>query len=894
MKLLPLLMTIVLGSLCARSQTPTRYNIRGRILDEASRSPLADATINLLYAKDSTSAHFTSFSINNGSFAIAGIPQGHYIVFITYLGYQPLLKTLPGNFKEESPDLGDIRLIRTGVNLSQVEVIESRSPVSMKVDTMEYNASYYKTKETSTMEVLLKKIPGIEITPDGNIKINGKPVKTIMIDGHPYFGNNTRLAVENLLAGMAEKIQLIDRKPELDGQNTGGNQETEKAINITIKKDHLNSINGFLSAGYGSSDKFTGKTSINYFTKDRQLTFLAGGNNMNGFMDNMASANGNGLTRSLNTGINYNQTLSKKINISGSYYIDNTRTEVLTGSLRQNFLKDSSFYYRQNSDNLDNNTAHSLDLTFNYKIDSLSTLTILNRLNYREKSNDFQNDYSSFVNPDFLINKGTTHNSSKENTRSYVTNWTYNRTFKQPGRRLVAGFNLGHGNNRSDAYNASNTKYQLSDGQQSGDSLKQFNTQKGDNKVFQATLNYTQPIIRDWFIDLSYIYTNVSNYLDKQVYGFNYPKLVYDKFDDSLSGKFTNISRTRFGGLMLRYKGSKLEYAAGINMVNNTLINQNMDHPDNPEISLFKIFPNVFVNYDFDRNNKLNATYNSNVQSPGIEQLRPIPDNSNPLYITIGNPDLKATRTDNYTLGFRSVAPKTSRTLYAFGVLSFEYNKIVSTTNIDSLGRQVSKSVNVNGAYNASLYIMNTFPLKNLRTSINSSTSFNFNKDFASTNGNLGQVNKSSISQSLSFSYTHKELFDLMLSAQAVYNKAHYFLQETANTAYFDYLFSMDGNINLPLGFTIGTNFNYILNTGRAPGYNADQLLLNAMISKSVLPQSRGQLKLQVFDLLDRNISYVRNTTPGYIEDVQANPIKRFVMLGFTYYFKPNVANGSK
>jgi hypothetical protein len=225
--------------------------------------------------------------------------------------------------------------------------------------------------------------------------------------------------------------------------------------------------------------------------------------------------------------------------------------------------------------------------------------------------------------------------------------------------------------------------------------------------------------------------------------------------------------------------------------------------------------------------------------------------------------------------------------LYVSAVFSLQSYKFISSTIIDDLGRQVTYPINISGAYTGGLYMGNSFPLKTLKTTINTSTSLNLTRDFASANGSIGKVETQSLRQTIGFSYTHRQLFDLMFSGGMAYNCARYFLDHNASTDYADFDLALDGNLNLPLGITIGLNTRYILNTGRAQGYNYDQLLVNGMITKTLLPQSRGQLRVQVFDLLDRNISYNREITPGYIQDSRTNPLKRFIMIGFTYYIKP-------
>lgn len=884
MKFLPTFILVFLCPFLTRSQVSTNGQVSGRILDADTRKPIEGASVSLIQAKDSSRTSYAGITNEHGRYQLPGLKAGNYRIFISFLGYQQQLWSTPVKVAIEVVQLPDIYLKKKYLELSQVEIIESRPPVSLKKDTTEFSAGYYKTREVSPVADLLRKLPGVEISADGSITINGSPVKQVLVDGRPYFGNDLKMASRNILAGMIEKVQLIDRKPSAQDMGTTGNPTPEKAINLTLKKDRYNGLNGLISAGYGTDGRYSSRATINRFNAHQQISVVGGADNVNSFEENMALAAGKDNTKGWNAGINYNQDLSPRLSLSSSYRITGENATVRTSALRQNFLKDSSFDNRQISTAKSASTTHSAEISLKLQLDSSSSLAVLNRISYTLKSNLLENEFSTTA-ASGLINHGQTDNQSGGNTLFYLTNWTYTKNFSQPGRMLIAGFNYSNGNTPQKTFNKSNTLYNLQDGEQLSDSLDQMADQHSTNTIFQVTLNYAQPVFKDRFLDMAYIYTRFGNSTDKSVYGSSFPKGPYDLMIDSLSTDFKSLSSAQYGGLSLRTQKQKFDYSIGFGMIQNKLNNRIISAGSTLQKSLVNIFPTASLNIDVKRNLKLHFDYNRNIQPPGAAQLQPVPDNSNPLFLQLGNPDLKPATQDYFNLNIRSFNPVTLLSLNFSASTGLLRNQVVTDIRTDSIGRQVSRPINVNGAHFLSFYAGAGIPVKKLKTSVNTSTSLSLNKDMSINNGILTPTDKMVLRQSLSFNYTHRELFDLMAFLGLTYNTAIYALQNS-RYRYYDYAFSVNGNINLPLGFILGTNLNYTLLSGRASGYNTDMLIINAMIAKSLLAGQRGQLKLQVFDLLDRNLSQQRNVGETYIEDTQTNPLRRFALLSFTYYLK--------
>ncbi len=903
-----LLFILAFIPLCAAnvwSQTKQKGQVKGHLTDKDSKQPLADASVALLYAKDSSMAA-SAFTDRKGAFSLDGLEAGAYKLYISFIGYQPMLRSVEISTERSSVILDSIPLQKTGVTLGEVEITEIKPPIRVKKDTLEFNAGSFKTRQNAVVEELLKKLPGIQVGRDGSITAQGEAVKRILVDGKPFFGDDPKLATKNLPADIIDKIQLIDRKSD-QAQFTGINDgQTEKAINITIKKDRKKGMFGQASAGYGTDNRFAASASLNRFRDDQQLSFLGSGNNVNnlgysdlsslspgggggrrggrGATNNIGGNGGSGITRSWMAGLNYSEDLSKKLKVSGSYFYNNGRTENDNTTSRQNMLPDTTYYYNQQANSLGTNTSHNMNMRVEYEIDSMHSLIVSPNINYTTNNNVMQNHYESLGGQRQLVNSGSTLNIGNSTTPTFYTDALFRKKFRKTGRTFSANLNVGVNNSDQENFNISNNMFVDPNGNTSTDSINQRNdvTNRGLNMAVRLT--YTEPIFKDRFLEFTYTWNRNYNTSDKLTYDFNKAKKVYDQINDSLSNSFENTFSTQQAGVSIRTQKQKYDYSAGLNVQLSDLDNNNISLHNRLQQHTVNFFPSASFSYAFNNNRRLRFFYRGGTQQPSVTQLQPVPDNSNPLYIQLGNPDLKPSFNNNLSLGYNTFNPSSMRGFFANISAALTSNKIINASSFDSIGRQVSQPVNVNGAYNINGNLVNTIPLKNAHTSINATTNFNFNRDVSYINGVKGTTRNFVINQGLSLNYAFRDIFDFATAASANYNGARYSVQQNNNTDYFNYAFSFDFNINLPLGFIIGFDLDYTLNTGLAQGYNQDITMLNAFISKSLFNNQRGLIKLQGFDLLNQNVSIGRNVGQNYIEDVQTRVLQRFCLVSFSYF----------
>lgn len=890
----------------AMTSAQTRQSqIKGKLTDANSKEALPNAAVALLTAKDS--AVFTSVvSDADGVFAIKNPQPGNYLLVVSSLGYQQLARKISIKDTTGLVDLGNLALRHKGLDLEEVEIIKIVPPIVIKEDTIEFNAGSFKTRENALVEELLKKLPGVQVDREGKITANGETVKKVLVDGKPFFGNDPKMATRNLPAEIVDKIQLIDQKSE-QAQFTGiDDGEREKTINITVKPDRRKGVFGRATAGYGSDDRFSVNASFNRFREGQQLSVLGGGNNVNNtgftFSDNFNfgggmrgggssgggnSNGGNGLMRNWNGGINFSDEFSKKLRVSGSYFMSDVQRKNETISERTNKPKpDSSSYVDHNSASLSNNGSHSANMRIEYDIDSSHSLLVTPNFSYSSGDSYSQSRNTTLNNDRDTVNTGQTYNSSSAKSPNFSGNALFRKKFDKKGRTFSANLNFGFSSTERESINQSQTIYELKNTRFT-DSIDQKVLQSNSNRRLGVRMSYTEPLGNDRFLEANYGYTNNFSSTDRRTYDKDKISDVYDVLDDSLTNAFNNTYSNHQAGLSVKTQRLKYNYTLGLNLQFNNLNSKNITKDSIITQSTVNFAPLAHFNYNFSRNKRLRLSYRGQTQQPSLEQLQPVPDNSNPLYIRLGNPDLKPTFTNNLNITFNNFDPVSMRSFFASLGGNMVLNQIVNATFLTEEGKQISQPVNVNGAYNMNAYVVNGFTLSKVQDkqlSLNSNTSVSYSRGVSFVNNQKNFTGNLNIMQGANLVFAYKDLLDINAGGNVNYTSARFSIDKTSNYNYLNYGFSLDANVNLPLGFSIGADGDYTANTGRGEGYNVQYTMLNGYVGKSMFKKKQGLLKFQVFDLLNQNVSVSRTVEDNYIEDSQTMVLQQYFMVSFSYF----------
>lgn len=910
-KLIQLLLVLGLSIIHAQAQNQ-QGKIKGQLTDQTTKEAMPAATVVLLNGKDSTVAQ-TTLTDNKGNFELSGIPFGDYRLFVSFLGYKSINKPLQVNAEHKEIAMGNIAMETKGVTLNTVEILEEKPPVVIKKDTVEFNADAFKTRDNAVVEDLLKKLPGVTVDKDGAITAHGETVTKVLVDGKPFFSGDPKLATKNLPANIIDKVQVIDRKSD-QAQFTGiDDGQTEKAINITIKKDKKRGIFGRATAGYGTNDRFAANLSFNVFNNSKQLSILGGGNNVNnlgytmqdqvafssagggggmrgnrGMMMNLGGGGGTGITRNWNTGVNFSDSYKDKVTYSGNYFFNDTKTNVESNSRKQTFNGDTVIYNLNSGASISDNANHRFGGRIEYNIDSMHSLVFEPSVSYTNANSNSVTNNVSFNNLGDTLNRGITSNYGSGTTTNYGGRLLLRKRFNKRGRSMSLNLNFNNSENDQENFNRSTYTFYNPD---STSSFNQRNKINSSNRNIGANLTYSEPLGRDNYLEFNYGLNAYQNQSNKSTYDFNSSKGEYDTFNDSLSNVFTNKTLNQRGGLSFRKVKLKYDYSIGLNVINNTLDNVTHSFLTKKDTTItqnsLNYAPQANFNYAFTKNKRLSLNYNGQTSQPSVQQLAPVPDNSNPLYVQLGNPDLKPSYNNQISLRYHYVNMISFRSMMTSLNGGFGTNKIVNSVTLDpKSGKQTVKPINVNGYFNLNGMVHNSFPLsKTPGQNLNTSTSISFNRDVNANNGRLNYTNSFSINQSANVSYFYKELFDAGVGGNFSYSRSNNTISSGIGlTNYFDYNLSADINFNLPYNFMIGTDISCTMNRGRTAGYNLTSTMWNANVSKYLTKKKNALVKVQGFDLLRQYISVSRSVADNYIIDTQNNVLQQYFMISFTYF----------
>ncbi|PSL25816.1 outer membrane beta-barrel protein [Chitinophaga ginsengisoli] len=894
-------------------------SIKGTVSDTISEQPVASATITLFRKADSSLVSFT-MTDNKGAFRLTDIPNGNYRLLITHIKYHNAI--LPVNINASNPhiSLNNILLHDLSRTLSEVEVNAEAPPVTLLGDTVQYNAGSFKTPPNASVEQLLKKMPGIQVDKDGIVKAQGQKVNRVLVDGKEFFGTDPKVATKNLPADAIDKVQVYDRlsdAAQLTGFDDGN---SEKTINLKLKQDKRKGMFGKANAGGGTNDRYEGRFNINSFKGARQLSVIGLGNNTNaegfsfmdlmnfsGELDRMRQGGGNasfainadnpvsaltgtGSNNGIKTiwggGINYNNIIGNKTDLTGSYFYNRYNPYRESSVQRQYFLPDSSYFYNQysTSDNLNN--SHRVNLGADIAIDSFHSLKISSSAGYQEARNKSHSTYETLWGDKQPANQGFSDNSSAGHGTNFRNDILFRKRFPLQGRTFSLGLqtSLNNSENKGSLFSA-NHFYNHGASQPDYDSINQINNTQSDLKSYALRAVYTEPLFKRSLLELSLSRSNTSSSSDKTTYDYNSQTGKFDRLNEDLTNNFENTYGYTNAGIRFRTKQNKFSLAAGLNWQYATLEGNIIAGIKDSVIrkTFTNILPSLRFKYDFTRYRHLGINYAALTNQPSVSQLQPVPDISDPLNIRDGNPYLKQEFTHAVQLNYMSVDPFRNKNLFAFFNLQETQNKIVDAHMVDSSGVKHTMPVNVNGAYNMTGSINWGFPLRALKGTINFNNNMGYSKTEQFINTVSNTIRTFTLGPAMRMDLSPTDKLDISFNAGFNYYNTVYSLQSALNTNYFSQQYEGEVYWQLPANFQLSTNFTYTLNSHRAAGFNTNIPLWNASFSRQFPRFNRGELKLSVNDLLNRNIGVNRSSNQNYIEDSRTKTLQRFFLLSFTY-----------
>jgi hypothetical protein len=922
--LLYLLLLVLAASIAGHAQK--NGTVRGVVMDTLSKHPVGGATITVMHRKDSSLVTF-SMTDNSGRFQLNNIPAGDYRLLITHVSYHNGNKYFSIKEDKKDVDLGNVVLNDAAKILAEAVVIAEAPPVTMIADTIQYNAGSFKVQPNASVEDLLKRLPGVKVEKDGTVKAQGEKVNKVLVDGKEFFGNDPKIATRNLPADAVDKVQVYDRQSE-QAQLTGFDDgNSEKTINLKLKKDKKKGLFGKIMAGGGTNDRYEGRFNVNSFKGARQFSAIGMANNDNaeGFsMFDMLNFSGelnrlrqggnggninivvsgdngsmNGLggnNPGINTtrggGINYNNIIGKKTDLQSNYFYSRTNPYKESISQREYFLADSS-YFRNSKSFSDNITSsHRLNINADILIDSFHSLRITPSFGYQDAVASSYSDYENLSDLKQRSVQGYSRNYSQNEGTNFRNDLLFRKKFRRRGRTFSISLqNTFNSSNGDGSLESVNNLYNHLAGSSliRTDTLNQrFNT-TGNLNGYTTRIAYTEPIFRRSLAEISFSKSNTLSSAEKQTYDYNKQSGKYDKVNQQLTNNFESEYGYMQAGFRMRTQQKKFNFSAGVNWQEAAL--EGKFKAANKDSMLAKTFhnllPNARLQYNFTRYRSLTVNYSTNTNQPSVQQLQPVTDNTDPFNIYEGNPDLQQEYMQAVRLQFNDINPFKNRNLFLFLNLVKTDNKIVNS-DVLANNQRTTKPVNIDGVYMLNGDLSFGFPIRALKANLNVSNNATYYNNKQVVNGVVNTSKTFSTGPDIRLDMNLGDKITWSVGAGINYNKTDYSLQNAVDTRYLSHNYNSDFMWQLPANFYFATDFIYTVNNQLASGFNANVAFWNASISKQFLRFNRGELKLKAFDLLNQNLGVSRTSNQNYIEDIRQRNLRRFFLLSFTYSLSKN------
>lgn len=887
-----------------------QISVRGRVL-EGDKDPLAFANVRLI--NKSGKLQGGQATDKNGSYRIANIPAGVYTLEVSYVGYKSYKEQLTLTAGELK--LKDIILKEDG-ELREVTVVGKATEVTVKGDTIEYNAGSYTTAEGSALVELVKKLPGAVVDDSGNVTVNGKNITQIMIDGKRFFESDPQVALKNLPADLVDKVQVLSKESDNARMTGFSDGEDETVINLTIKAGRKQGLFGTAYLGGGSKERYEANAMVNRFTDAKQWTVLGGLNNTNnaGFSDIASdlsasdlaqqasgssrrpwqrNTNNDGITVSRVLGANLILSIDSKTQAGGNAFVGNSNKSVVTKSETTNIQTSGNIVDSGEATEDNNKWNVGTNARLEWKPSARTELIVSPRLSYGTGKGVYRSTTKAlFESTGSTISEGSLYQTTDSRVYDGRLQLDLSQRLSDSGRTLALSLegkltgNDISGTYKSSTWVASSNTTTLQD-QSLG------NDEQGQE--FRARVNYVEPLSTSFALQLNYQLRGQFGSTEREVYAYNATTGLYDSYDANASYTLRSHFYAHRAGLALKYATKVTDVTVGLNVDPSSLTTTRLLASGETVIkrNVTNYSPTLRFDYKPSRAFNIRLDYRGQSFQPTVTQLSPISDNTNPLVKYVGNENLLPGFRHN-VMGRMSIFSSAKQSsLNLFTMLSLTENNIVSRSSYDTTtGVRTFSYDNVSGNWSASLGGFYTTPLLGKRLSLRMGSRNSYANSVGFSNDERNVAKTLNLSEELTLAYRYGML-DTSLKGIWSYSRVRNSLSTLSASATNDYGIHWDTNLTLPLDLSFESQVRYTTTTGYASGYNFSQTLVNLSLSYSFLQGKAATIRLKVYDLLAEQRNVFRNVSALAISSQETNILGRYAMLHFIYKFNSFSANAS-
>jgi len=912
--------------------------VSGAIIDRDTKDPIEQVTVQLL----KTDSTYVTGAISNekGLFHLNAPENGKYLLKITSVGYKPTVKRVVIE-QDKNLALGNVVVGADAIMLKGAVVTAMAQKVTLKEDTFVYNSAAYRTPEGSVVEELVKRLPGAEVSDDGTIKINGKEVKKILVDGKEFMTGDTKTALKNLPTSIIDKIKAYDEKSDLSKVTGIDDGEEQTVLDFNVKKGMNKGLMSNIDLGIGNKDRYSARGMGGYFNSNNRFMLFGNANNTSdrgfgGGGPRRGFGGGNGLNASKMLAANYNYEEKNKFKFNTSLRWNHSDGDVWSRRSSENFMGSSSSFSNSLNQNFSRSDSWNGNIRLEWMPDTMTN--ILFRPSISWTTNDSrstgisasynQNPYQYSDDPlsdegiekmdevDAVINrqKSVSLSNSKNNNISGMLQ--LNRKLNNKGRNVTLRMDAKYTDKDSKSISLQNAHLYLVQNEAGLDSTYQtnrYNLTPSKDYSYSAQATYSEPLWKTTFLQFSYKFTYSYSKSDRSTYDFS--KYSFDGINPEY-GAWDNYLGRLDGGLG-DYRDDKLSrYSEYRNYTHDIQVmmrfirqkyNLNFGVMIQPQRSKFiqdyqgkyvdtvrtvtNVSPTLDFRYRFSKMSNLRVNYRGTTSQPSISQLLDITDNSDPLNISKGNPGLKPSFTQNFRLFYNNFVQNHNKGVMTYINFSTTSNSISNKVTYDeTTGGRISRPENINGNWNVMGAFMFNCSIDSAGVwNINTDTNLGYNHYVSYLSLDKSQDSQKNTTQNttwnerLSLSYRNDWL-ELSLDGTLAYNHAKNKLQPNSNLDTWQFSYGPSMTLTAPWGTSLNTSLSCSSRRGYSDAsMNTDEFVWNAQLSQGFLKGKPLTVMFQFYDLLHQQSTFSRAISSVSRTDTEYNAINSYAMLHVVY-----------
>ena len=930
-----LMMLLLLVSIASFAQERL---VSGAIIDRDTKDPVEQVTVQLL----KTDSTYVTGAISNekGLFHLNAPENGKYLLKITSVGYKPTVKRVVIE-QDKNLALGNVVVGADAIMLKGAVVTAMAQKVTLKEDTFVYNSAAYRTPEGSVVEELVKRLPGAEVSDDGTIKINGKEVKKILVDGKEFMTGDTKTALKNLPTSIIDKIKAYDEKSDLSKVTGIDDGEEQTVLDFNVKKGMNKGLMSNIDLGIGNKNRYNARGMGGYFNSNNRFMLFGNANNTSdrgfgGGGPRRGFGGGNGLNASKMLAANYNYEEKNKFKFNTSLRWNHSDGDVWSRRSSENFLGSSSSFSNSLNQSFSRSDSWNGNIRLEWMPDTMTN--ILFRPSISWTTNDSrstglsasfnQDPYQYTEEPlsdegiekmdevDAVINRQNSvslSNSKNNNIRGMLQ---LNRKLNNKGRNVTLRMDAKYTDKDSKSISLQNAHLYLVQNEAGLDSTYQtnrYNLTPSKDYSYSAQATYSEPLWKATFLQFSYKFTYSYSKSDRSTYDFS--KYSFDGInpeygawgnylgrldgelgdyrDDKLSRYSEYRNYTHDIQVMMRFVRQKynLNFGVMIQPQRSKFIQDYQGKYVDTVRTVTNVSPTLDFRYRFSKMSNLRVNYRGTTSQPSISQLLNIVDDSDPLNVSMGNPGLKPSFTQNFRLFYNNFVQNHNKGVMTYINFSTTSNSISNKVTYDeTTGGRITRPENINGNWNVMGAFMFNCSIDSAGVwNINTDTNLGYNHYVSYLSLDKSQDSQKNTTQNttwnerLSLSYRNDWL-ELSLDGTLAYNHAKNKLQPNSNLDTWQFSYGPSMTLTAPWGTSLNTSLSCSSRRGYSDeSMNTDEFVWNAQLSQGFLKGKPLTVMLQFYDLLHQQSTFSRAISSISRTDTEYNAINSYAMLHVVY-----------